>query len=429
MSVMKDSSFNRKTGKTRQMIKYWQFFSKRIVETPERALLEAYQAAQEIRKIEIEKFGGQKITTASANFSENIMAYWRGNLNRNLAIIKIKLAEFQVSRALLNKSQSGFLEKLAFIDEVVGKYKSNLDLINNHREYDHIIDINHHAVNQEPNPSNVDPLKETASSNQNGLFPSSIGRTFDRISRDFIPQAEEDFVKNYRISRNRTKRAIRFLLLLIIIPVLTQHFSKQFIIYPIVNRVNTGSNAIIFLNRDIEGEAIKELRIYEQKVRFQHLLYSAPEINSLEITETERKEKAREIAQEFHQHSNSAISNFFADIISLIAFGLVIVTSKKEIVTVKYFMDELVYGLSDSAKAFLIILFTDIFVGFHSPHGWEIILEDFAAHLGLPASRNAIFLFIATFPVILNTIFKYWIFRYLSRLSPSALATLKEMDE
>ncbi|MBC1295040.1 CemA family protein, partial [Nostoc sp. UCD122] len=29
----------------------------------------------------------------------------------------------------------------------------------------------------------------------------------------------------------------------------------------------------------------------------------------------------------------------------------------------------------------------------------------------------------------LNTIFKYWIFRYLSRLSPSALATLKEMDE
>jgi hypothetical protein len=34
-------------------------------------------------------------------------------------------------------------------------------------------------------------------------------------------------------------------------------------------------------------------------------------------------------------------------------------------------MDEIVYGLSDSAKAFIIILFTDMFVGFHSPHGWE----------------------------------------------------------
>nr|WP_298908966.1 hypothetical protein [uncultured Nostoc sp.] len=89
----------------------------------------------------------------------------------------------------------------------------------------------------------------------------------------------------------------------------------------------------------------------------------------------------------------------------------------------------IVYGLSDSAKAFLIILFTDIFVGFHSPDGWEVLLEGLAEHLGLPASRNTIFFFIATFPVILNTIFKYWIFRYLSRLSPSALATLKEMDE
>jgi hypothetical protein len=92
-------------------------------------------------------------------------------------------------------------------------------------------------------------------------------------------------------------------------------------------------------------------------------------------------------------------------------------------------MDDVIYGLSDSAKAFVIILFTDVFVGFHSPHGWEVILEGVSRHLGLPENRQFIFLFIATFPVILDTVFKYWIFRYLNRSSPSAVATYKNMNE
>ncbi len=67
------------------------------------------------------------------------------------------------------------------------------------------------------------------------------------------------------------------------------------------------------------------------------------------------------------------------------------------------FFDEAVYGLSDSAKAFAIILFTDIFVGFHSPEGWTVLLNGIAKHLGLPSQENFVMLFIATFPVILAT--------------------------
>jgi hypothetical protein len=52
------------------------------------------------------------------------------------------------------------------------------------------------------------------------------------------------------------------------------------------------------------------------------------------------------------------------------------------------FFDEAVYGLSDSAKAFAIILFTDIFVGFHSPEGWTVLLNGIAKHLGFALSRK-----------------------------------------
>ena len=77
----------------------------------------------------------------------------------------------------------------------------------------------------------------------------------------------------------------------------------------------------------------------------------------------------------------------------------------------------------------MIILITDMFVGFHSPHGWEIVLESIARHFGLPENREFNFLFIATFPVILDTMLKYWIFRYLNRISPSSVATYRDMNK
>ncbi|MBC1222313.1 proton extrusion protein PcxA, partial [Nostoc sp. UCD120] len=226
----------------------------------------------------------------------------------------------------------------------------------------------------------------------------------------------------------RTRIGLRFLLTLIIVPFLAQILSKQFLVIPILESTRSENKSQIFINSDLEKEALHELSNFQSNLRFESLLNNAPALSS-EVIKEKIKEKAIEIAEEFNLKTNSAVSNVFADLISLISFSIVIIYSKREIVILKSFIDTIVYGLSDSAKAFIIILFTDIFVGFHSPDGWEVLLEGFAEHLGLPASRNAIFVFIATFPVILNTIFKYWIFRYLSRLSPSALATLKEMDE
>jgi hypothetical protein len=52
-----------------------------------------------------------------------------------------------------------------------------------------------------------------------------------------------------------------------------------------------------------------------------------------------------------------------------------------------------------------------------------------ANHLGVAANHSAISLFIATVPVVMDTLLKYWLFRYLSQMSPSTLATMKDMNE
>ena len=275
---------------------------------------------------------------------------------------------------------------------------------------------------QSPEDVSSQPFTKT------GIFPRSICRTFKKILSDISPNADQEFIKKYRISRQRTTIAVKFLLLLIIIPLLTHQLSKRIFILPIIERMSNDNSSKIFINQEMEEKAFHELKTFTAELKFKSLLNSETKI-SQENIQSKIKEKAIELAAEFRGKSANAISNIFADILAFIAFALVIVFSTKDIISLQYFIDQTVYSLSDSAKAFLIILGTDVFVGFHSPHGWEIMLEGFAEHLGLPANRNYMFMFIATFPVILDTIVKYWIFRYLSRLSPSALATLKEMDD
>ncbi|MBD2248792.1 proton extrusion protein PcxA [Nostoc sp. FACHB-888] len=403
--------------------KYLRSLNVWFLDTPERALLEAQQAAQRIKNIEREHFSGKKISSRSVDYTENVMSYWQVYLDKNLTIIKVRLIEFRLSRKIFNLSNSDLLEKLKVIDEVLEKYLIKDELIHNSAlvSNSQSLQINQSEINKQPDSSKVNDIPATPQSR-------SIGKRLNRIKAEFSPQAEEEFIRNYRISRNKTRIALRFLISLIIIPILIQHLSKEFLIIPILEKNIRENTTQIFINSDVEKEALHELYNFQSELRFEYLLNQAPPLSS-NVTQEKIRNKAIEIAKKSHIQTINDISNIIVDLISLISFSLIIVLSKREIVIVKSFMDTIVFGLSDSAKAFLIILLTDIFVGFHSPHGWEVILEGLAGHLGLPATRNAIFLFIATFPVILNTIFKYWIFRYLSRLSPSALATLKEMDE
>jgi CemA family len=427
MCATRSSFWSRNTELFRQKIKEYLLYTKQwFFNTPERALFEAYEAAEAIKNIEQKEFGGNKISFESENYTPNVMSYWQGILDQNLITVKVKLSEFKLSRSILTNSSAVFLDKLKFIDEVVAKYSLQDELY----ESKAIIPIPQSIPqkleirqNSSPvNPTRVKPHQKT------GILPRSIGRTFNRILADIAPGGEDKFVKNYRDTQNRTRISVKFLAMLVIIPLLTQIATKNFLVKPIVDRVRGENDTQIFINLEMEEEAYQELKTFEQELKFENFLKEAPQI-SAEVIEEKVKKKAVEIAKEFREKSHGAISNIFADMISLIAFAVVVATSKREIVVVKEFMDDIVYGLSDSAKAFLIILSTDIFVGFHSPHGWEVLLEGFSQHVGLAADRSWVNLFIATFPVILDTIIKYWIFRYLSRLSPSALATLKEMNE
>jgi hypothetical protein len=421
--------------------KYWvKIISEKVIQgqkwlinTSERALEEAYQAALNIKTIESEEL--RQKGEASSRYTPNVRDYFRADIQKQIQIINVRMAEFKISRYFLNISNKAFLEKLILIDDVLGNYKK--------LEPDDSLALL--PTQPEPQPVNPDfktvivKAKNISAPNQSsekmdnltdktGVLPRSIGRTFKKIKTDLNPNSESEMIQNFRKSQKKTKTSISFLVVLILVPLLTQHVSKIFIFYPLVNQYLGNETGQIFINYDMKEEAFHELQAFEEELKFTNLLGETPKL-SVEEIESLVKEKAGEIAEDFRGKSRSAVSNIFADILATFSFGLILVTNRKKIAVLKSFLDEIVYGLSDSAKAFVIILFTDIFVGFHSPHGWEVVLEGLATHLGVAANKSAISLFIATVPVVLDTVFKYWIFRYLSRISPSAVATLRNMNE
>jgi hypothetical protein len=145
--------------------------------------------------------------------------------------------------------------------------------------------------------------------------------------------------------------------------------------------------------------------------------------------EIQFQKEALELATYYNDQSINALSNILGESFTLLTLSFLLVSMRPQIIILKSFLTESIYSLSDTTKSFLLILLTDLLVGFHSPRGWEIALETTLKHFGVPENQDFIFLFVATFPVFLDTVFKYWIFRYLNKISPSTVVTYHNMIE
>lgn len=288
---------------------------------------------------------------------------------------------------------------------------------------------------------------------QTGIIPRSIIRTFDRFRKQLLPGSEKLVIQEFRISRFQVLVSVKCLLSLTVIPLLTNYLLKNFLLIPVTENFWNRQQNEIFLNSYQQDRAFEEIRKFEEKIYFEFLtndidsnLLVIPindyhlDSNRYEVTEKklvlqkkflqeEIQGKTIELAIHYNQESIIALTNLFGDFITFGVVSFLVIWMKPQIIILKSFLTESIYSLSDTTKSFLLILGTDLLVGFHSPRGWEICLELILRHLGFPENQDFIYLFVATFPVLLDTVFKYWIFRYLNQISPSTVATYHSMIE
>jgi len=288
--------------------------------------------------------------------------------------------------------------------------------------------VPHCADASSPVFSSAQLMKPRSAFQKTGVLPRSFNQLIEKLRRSFDPNAEAKVVEEFQTSRTQTIASLRYLLLLIIVPLLLNQMSKVFVIKPLVSQYWQNHPSEVLLNSEQEEKLLKEFRDFQARTRFEALLGESPKLSQSEIQKKFQAEAAV-LAEKAKTETVDAISNIFANSLAAIAFITLIIKDKNQLSVLKQFLGELTYGLSDSAKAFILILFTDMFVGFHSAYGWEVLLKNALGHFGLPENRQFISLFIATVPVILDAIGKYWVFRYLNRISPSSVATYREMNE
>jgi len=260
------------------------------------------------------------------------------------------------------------------------------------------------------------------------IIPRSILKMFESFKHQLDPIREKTLIEELRVSRYQGFASIKYLIFLLLNPLLINIFSKIFVFGPLIDYWWQKQEFTIFLNPSQQIRAFEELQTYEENLRFDILIGKEQPL-SIKSVNIKIRNKANEVAKHYSRETKDSIKNILADTLSLTTFVGLLRKNERQLALLNSVLNEILYGLSDTAKSFFIILFTDIFVGYHSSHGWEILLETLLRHFGLPENREFIFLFIATFPVILDTIFKYWIFRYLNKVSPSAVATYRSMNE
>ena len=354
-----------------------------------------YEAALLIQSLELEYYGDRPIRpelelSIPSSVQATILRKFRAGLN----VCRTSLDKLEPVRGQFDTQE---LRQLQLIETVVSRYSPR-------------------RVAASPTMSrDPDPL------------PRSLLGVVDRMRRQLDPTAEATLVAGFRRRRDSTLISLKVLLLLILVPLLIQQTSRTYLISPMVDRFAPDLPFLTYPKPQLEEEAVEKLRVFKAEIEFDALL-KGKAIPTQEELQQALATKAEELKEEADNASTRAVKNVLSDLAALIAFAVVCLMSREELRVLRGFFDEAVYGLSDSAKAFAIILFTDIFVGFHSPEGWTVLLDGIAYHFGFPAQENFILLFIATFPVILATIFKYWIFRYLNRVSPSSVATLRGMN-
>jgi len=168
----------------------------------------------------------------------------------------------------------------------------------------------------------------------------------------------------------------------------------------------------IFLNIIQEKTILKEY----PKTHLQNLLMEIYK-ETIQLMETNNQDRIH------------TILHFCTNIICFHILSGYSIRGNQELIIINSWVQEFLYNLSDTIKAFSILLLTDLCIGFHSTRGWELMIGSAYKDFGFTQNDQIISGFVSTFPVILDTILKYWIFRYLNRVSPSLVVIYHSMND
>nr|YP_010863918.1 envelope membrane protein [Indigofera amblyantha]YP_010864180.1 envelope membrane protein [Indigofera bungeana]WGS94314.1 envelope membrane protein [Indigofera amblyantha]WGS97328.1 envelope membrane protein [Indigofera bungeana] len=184
----------------------------------------------------------------------------------------------------------------------------------------------------------------------------------------------------------------------------------------------------IFLNIIQEKSILKKFIEFEELFLLDEMLKEYPETR-LQNLRTGIYKETIQLIKTHNEDRIHTILHFSTNIVCFLILSGYSILGNQELIILNSWVQEFLYNLSDTIKAFSILLLTDLCIGFHSTHGWELMIGSVYNDFGFAQNDQIISGLVSTFPVILDTILKYWIFRYLNRVSPSLVVIYHSMND
>ncbi|XP_012079808.1 chloroplast envelope membrane protein [Jatropha curcas] len=253
---------------------------------------------------------------------------------------------------------------------------------------------------------------------------------FVQSVRDLVlGREEEDILYEDRVFRYASLNSAKFLAVLIFVPWVLDFAVHDYVLMPFLDRyVKTVPLAAQMLDvrKSQKLEMVKELNTEKARLRFEVEIGKSPPLSDEEVW-WELRHRALELRDEWRLENRRAFANIWSDMVFGISLFILLCFNQSKVALLKFTGYKIINNISDTGKAFLIILITDIFLGYHSESGWQTLVEIIVEHYGVEADQSAITIFICLVPVIIDACVKLWMFKFLPRLSPKVANIFREM--
>lgn len=442
---------------------YWQILPYPCLET-------AYEASKRIRKIKRDFFLYRSMLFSSKRSWQSILSYTNTELNNSVFIIYVSLLKYRIGLYLVRMFRSPSvviadqvrnlpLSRINFSGyrynarnsgmnfvpaETTGKVLSRK--INRKLAWieatlnDLYIWKRYYLFSPPPAPTNKGGGNKYSSGTRDsglaaaayesiGLLPRSITRTFSRFKAESMNQSGSLVLREFRLAKYQALASLQYIAYLIFIPSAISIFSQKCLLEPWISHWWDSQQSQVFLASFQEEKALEKLQEIEELSWLDQIIASPSLERQSQDLGDEIHRQIIALVRNCNGNSIGTILHLSTDIIYFITLSGLFILGKDRLVILNSWAQELFYSLSDTMKAFFILLLTDLCIGFHSPHGWEILISFCLERFGFVHNKHVISCFVSTFPVILDTVFKYLIFRHLNRISPSIVATYHTMNE
>jgi len=181
-------------------------------------------------------------------------------------------------------------------------------------------------------------------------------------------QLDDDLTYEDKLFQFTTKTTVKFVALLVIVPWAVSFVFHDYVMVPFLNRyveLVPFAAQLLDVRKDQKLYMVDVLKQEKLMLHFEAEIHMAPLPSEEELWEHMRH-KARELREDLRLENRKSFANIWSDMVAAITAFFILVFNQSKVELLRFTGSRILKGISETGKAFLLILVTDIFLGYSS---------------------------------------------------------------